>query len=234
LAGDGPDGVKGRVTGEVINFNAIFLLFIERMIASTLALASAALATTIPVGNGSVPNRNEVSIRQITVNGSGCPQGSVAAAISDDLSSFTLLFSEFIASSGPNVAAPENRKNCQINIDIRYPQGWSYSVATIDYRGFVGIPAGVTAIQRSTYYFSGSTQQSSVQSRWVGPRSEDYLVRNQVPISQIVWSRCGRTERGNVNTQIRLEGDLTKSGQMTVDSIDGTLKQIYGIQWKRC
>jgi hypothetical protein len=197
-------------------------------------LAASAIATTIPVENGNVPNRNEVSIRQITVNGSGCPPGSVASAISEDLKSFTLLFSEFIASSGPGVTAPDNRKNCLLNVDIRYPQGWSYSVATIDYRGFVSVPRGVTAVQRSTYYFSGQTQQATITSRWVGPRSDDYLVRNQVPISQIVWSKCGVTERGNINTQIRLEGDLTKSAQMTVDSIDGTLKQIYGIQWRRC
>jgi hypothetical protein len=197
-------------------------------------IAATALATTIQVGNGNVPNRNEVSIRQITVNGSGCPPGSVASSLSDDATQFTLLFSNFIASSGRGVSAPENRKNCQINLDIRYPNGWSYSVATVDFRGFVSVPRGVTAVQRSNYYFSGQTLQASVESRWSGPRSEDYLVRNQVPIDKVVWSACGRTERGNINTQIRLEGDLTQSAQMTVDSIDGTLQQIYGIQWRRC
>jgi hypothetical protein len=201
-----------------------------------VVLSASALATTIPVGNaqGATPNPNQVTINQLTVNGSGCAPGSVSAAVSPDATQFTLLFSEFIATSGRGVTPRENRKNCQINLDIRYPNGWSYSVATVDFRGFVSVPRGVTAVQRSNYYFSGQTLQASVESRWSGPRSEDYLVRNEVPFEQVVWSACGRTERGNINTQIRLEGDLTQSAQMTVDSIDGTLQQIYGLQWRRC
>jgi hypothetical protein len=206
------------------------------MIASTFALFATTLATTIPVGSGSgaTPNKNEVYINSLTVNGSGCPAGSVASAISEDLSTFTLLFSNFIATSGPDVTAPNNRRNCQVNIDIRYPQGWSYSVASIDYRGYVAVPEGVTAVQRANYYFSGSVAQTSAETRWAGPVYEDYLVRNEIGISKLVWSRCGRIERGNVNAQVRLEGNLTQSAQITVDSIDGTVQQIYGLKWKQC
>jgi hypothetical protein len=200
----------------------------------SLALAAAAIATTIPVGESGTPNKNEVFINRITYNGSGCPADSVAAAISEDLTSFTLLFSNFIASSGPGIQAPENRKNCQVNVDIRYPQGWSYSIASIDYRGYVNVPEGVTAVQKANYYFSGSVAQSSAETRFPGPRTEDYLVRNQIGISNLVWSRCGRIERGNVNAQVRLEGNLTQSAQITVDSIDGTVQQIFGLQWKQC
>jgi len=68
---------------------------------------------------------------------------------------FTLIFDQYVASIGPGVAITENRKNCQLNIDLQYPQGFQYSVFTTDYRGYVGIDAGVTATQEATYYFSG-------------------------------------------------------------------------------
>jgi hypothetical protein len=201
---------------------------------SSVILAASAIATTIPVGSAGTPNKNEVFINNLTVNGSGCPAGSVASAISEDLSSFTLLFSNFVATSGPDVSIPESRRNCVINIDLRYPQGWSYSVATVDYRGYMAVPEGVTAIQRSAYYFSGQVGQAVTESRWNGPNYDDYLVRNEIGISKLVWSRCGTVERGNINTQVRLQGDLTQSAQITVDSIDGTVKQIYGLQWRKC
>jgi hypothetical protein len=199
-----------------------------------IALVTAALATTIDTEQAGTPNKNEVYVKEITYNGSGCPKDSVAIALSEDLTTFTLLFSNFIAQSGKNIAATENRKNCQVNVDIRYPQGWSYSIATIDYRGYIGIPKGVSAVQKANYYFAGSTSQVSAESKWNGPLSQDYLTRNQIPVQNTVWSQCGKVERGNVNAQVRLEGDLTKSAQITVDSIDGTVKQVYGLQWLRC
>ena len=64
--------------------------------------------------------------------------------------------------------------------------------------------------------------------------SQDYLTRNEIDINKVVWSGCGKPERGNVNAQVRLEGDLTQSAQITVDSIDGKVKQVYGLKWRRC
>ncbi|KAJ2996670.1 hypothetical protein HDV02_006308 [Globomyces sp. JEL0801] len=53
-------------------------------------------------------------------------------------------------------------------------------------------------------------------------------------MAALVWSPCGAIARGNVNAQVRLEGDLTKSAQITVDSIDGKVTQTYGLIWKKC
>jgi Domain of unknown function (DUF4360) len=62
-----------------------------------------------------------------------------------------------VASIGTGVAVTENRKNCQINLDLRYPSGFTYSVLNTQFRGYADLAAGVTGVQSATYYFSGCT-----------------------------------------------------------------------------
>ncbi|KAF3931039.1 hypothetical protein ABW20_dc0103947 [Dactylellina cionopaga] len=42
--------------------------------------------------------------------------------ISADRKTFTLIFDNYVAALGPGVSITESRKNCQLNIDIHYPQ----------------------------------------------------------------------------------------------------------------
>ncbi len=70
-------------------------------------------------------------------------------------SRFTLIFDRFVASIGPGVAVTENRKNCQLNIELQYPGGFQYSIFSTMYRGYVDVDKGVTARQQATFYFSG-------------------------------------------------------------------------------
>lgn len=96
---------------------------------------------------------------QVSYGGTGCPQGSVASIISDDRQTMTLIFDSYVASIGKGVAVTENRKNCQLNIDLHYPGGFQYSIFSADYRGYAALDKGVTGTQKSTYYFSGQSAQ---------------------------------------------------------------------------
>jgi len=69
--------------------------------------------------------------------------------------SFTIIFDDYVASIGPGVDITQNRKNCQLNLDLEYPAGFQYSVFDTVYRGYVGISAGVTATQSAVFYYSG-------------------------------------------------------------------------------
>lgn len=108
---------------------------------------------------GSAPDPTQVHIKGLTYGGNGCPQGSMSYAISDDRTLVTLIFDSYIASIGPGIAVTEQRKNCQLNVDITYPGGFQYSILSADYRGYAAIQKGVTGVLKSTYYFSGNTQQ---------------------------------------------------------------------------
>ncbi|KAI8892106.1 hypothetical protein BC833DRAFT_662638 [Globomyces pollinis-pini] len=197
---------------------------------ATLALASLATAAIVPV-DGAAPNPSQVYVKGITYGGTGCPQNTVSVAMAEDRKTFTLIFDQFVAASGPGTTVKDTRKNCQINVQLQYPQGFSYTINNIDYRGYVNVPAGVTAIQKANYYFSGQTAQIASQTKFVGPQAKDYTTSDRIDVAALVWSPCGAVAAGNVNAQVRLEGDFSKSAQITVDSIDVYSRSVPSFLW---
>ncbi|HYD49944.1 MAG TPA: DUF4360 domain-containing protein [Terriglobales bacterium] len=183
---------------------------------------------------GLAPDPNEVYIQSINYGGTGCPSGSVGTSFSNDRSSFTLIFDQFVASSGPSVPLTESRKICLLFINLRIPQGWSYSVSTLDFRGYVSLPKGVTAEQKSTYYFEGEPRPGSASSRFSGPVAKDYLTRDQLGLNTLQWFGCGGARPLIVSAQVELFKTDGRTAQITVDSTDGKLEHVIGLRWKPC
>ena len=80
----------------------------------------------------------------------------------------------FVAQAGSGIKASDQRKNCQLNVKIRYPSGWQFSVFKADYRGYANLPKGATRTCKATYYFSGDQKQvrlsGLIQSLSFSPR----------------------------------------------------------------
>ncbi|KAK3215910.1 hypothetical protein GRF29_8g1492576 [Pseudopithomyces chartarum] len=192
------------------------------------ALIPAALAASIPnVNLGEAPPAGQVTIRGVKYGGTGCPQGTLSYQLSADKTLITLIFDSYIASIGPGIALAEQRKNCQLNVDIQYPGGFQYSVLSADYRGYASIQKGVTGSLKSTYYFSGQTDQSSTEYTFTGPVTGDYLKHDTADSVSTVWSPCGASGMLNINSQVRLTASDTKAtGLLTTDSTDLKFTQI--------
>lgn len=202
-----------------------------------LVLAASALSVAVPTPDA--PNPNEVSISGFTYAGSGCPAGSVASSQDPSKTVLTLLFDSYIASIGPGTVPKDWRKNCQVNLNIRYPGGYQFSIFSADYRGFEKLESGVTGKQTATYYFSGEQAQSSLSSYFNGPTSppegKDYLITDKFAVESRVWSPCGANLPLNINSQLSLSSkDKKASGLLTTDSQDFKFAQIYHIEWRRC
>lgn len=181
------------------------------------------------------PNPKEVTIESLKYGGTGCPQGTIGQSISDDRSTYTLIFDSYIASVGPGVSITEGRKNCQVNLALRIPQGWQFSILSTDFRGFAALDAGVTGTQKSTYYFAGESKQVSVQKDFVGPYSQDYLSHHEIGVQTAVWCPCGSTANLNINGQVRLMSSNSQAtGQLANDSQDGKFEQKLGLSWRKC
>lgn len=201
-------------------------------IGKLIAAASALLVT----GSLFAQAPNTVQIRNIMYNGSGCPLGTVAKNVAPDYKAFTLIFSEYIAEIGPGIPLSSARRNCQITLDMYFPQGWQFAIASFDYRGYVTADAGVTGTQSSAYYFQGQGQTGRFSSNFNGPIDRDYQFRDTIGLTSLVWSPCGASRALNINTQVRLNNRLNPngSGLITTDSIDGQIVHKYGLQWRRC
>lgn len=100
-----------------------------------------------------------MKISKVGTGGTGCPQGTVSTIISDDRSVVTLIYDSYVASIGPGIAVTEQRKNCQLTLELEYPGGFQYSILSADYRGYANIEKGITGTLKSTYYFAGKAPQ---------------------------------------------------------------------------
>ncbi|KAM7205419.1 protein of unknown function (DUF4360) domain containing protein [Naviculisporaceae sp. PSN 640] len=181
------------------------------------------------------PSGNEVQITGIAFAGSGCPAGSVSGQLSSDLTTITLLYASFVAQAGKGLSASEYRKNCQLNVKLKYPSGWQFSVFKADYRGYAQIPKGDTGTCKATYYFSGDSKQITSTLTIKGPYDDNYLKTDQFGVESTVWSPCGVEGLLNINSEVRLSpADSTKSALLTVDSTDLKFQQIHYLQWQKC
>jgi len=202
-------------------------------------LGKLALIATVTLGSSQVlaqMSPANVTIRSISYAGSGCPAGSVSQNLAPDFKAFTLLFDSFIASVGPAEPISQKRKNCQINVDFSFPQGWTYALVSFDYRGFVDVERDVIGLQQTSYYFQGAPQTARFKTSMPGPVSRDYQVRDALDLTATVWSPCGESRSLNINSEVRLDNTRNRNGRglITVDSVDGNIAHTYGIAWKRC
>lgn len=203
---------------------------------ATLILAAAALFA----GELQAADAPEyVRVRSISYAGSGCPAGSVALNISPDRRAFMLMFDQYVAEVGPGVPFNQRRKNCQINLDLDYPSGWSYAVRAMNHHGYVSLERGIRASQKVSLYFQGSAQTATLSSTLNGPLDQDYQIRDVLGLNSQVWSPCGSQRALNINTQIMVtnSGNSRAHGMITADAGPGDLPSGLGgleIEWQRC
>jgi hypothetical protein len=119
-----------------------------------------AFHATLPSSRSSRTSVRLVLImRQVAHGGTGCPQDTSASAVFANTTTLIISFDGFNTSIGPDVPITENRKNCQLNIDLSYPSGTQFSVLSSDSYGYAALDSGVTATQKNIYYFSGDADQ---------------------------------------------------------------------------
>jgi hypothetical protein len=177
-----------------------------------------------------------VEIESLEWAGSGCPPDSVVGGVADDKRAFSLGFSEYLAEIGPGVPRTENRKNCNLILRLNFPQGWSFTIFEVNYRGFASLDRKVVGTQRSAYFFEGQFPSVALRTNLVGVFEDNYEIQDTLGLNALVWSPCGLERALNVNTEVRLDNRKNKkgSGIITTDTIDGELEHIYGIRWRRC
>lgn len=106
---------------------------------------------------------NDTSLVSFIYNGSGCPDGTLTSVfnsstlVSTDISASAFTMSSFTAQKGSLRSAA--RRNCQVNLKMKYPNTWQYALKNIKYTGQANIPIGIIAQIESIDYFSGQSSQ---------------------------------------------------------------------------
>ncbi|MEU2154578.1 DUF4360 domain-containing protein [Streptomyces sp. NPDC019396] len=212
----------------------------------TGAAVTAVLASTLVAGNAGnasassatiVAPPDKIVIEIATVNGSGCKEGTAAVAVSPDNTAFTVTYSDYLAKVGGNADPTDFRKNCQLNLIVHVPSGFTYAVASADYRGYAALQRGASAIQKASYYFQGSPDTAARNHSFVGPYDDNWQATDTTEWGQLVWAPCGVKRNFNINTELRVKAGTSSPSQvsfMTMDSTDGEINTVYRLAWKEC
>ncbi|MGC0403653.1 hypothetical protein RKD27_006297 [Streptomyces sp. SAI-126] len=201
------------------------------------ALVTAAMPAHNPSGGFVDPPPDKIVINVATVNGSGCPAGTAAVAVSEDNTAFTVTYSDYLAQVGGNSDPTAFRKNCQLNLIVHVPQGFTYAIAEADYRGFASLQAGASGVQRASYYFQGSSQTAFKTHTFPGAYNDNWQATDTTDWAQLVWAPCGVQRNFNINTEVRVNAGSSSPSKvsfMTMDSTDGDISTIYHMAWKEC
>jgi hypothetical protein len=201
------------------------------------ALLTTALPAQGPSDGFEDPPPDKIVIKVATVNGSGCPAGTAAVAVSEDNTAFTVTYSDYLAQAGGGSDPTAFRKNCQLNLIVHVPQGFTYAIASADYRGFAALQSGASGTQRASYYFQGSSNTASKTHPFSGPYNDNWQATDTTDWAQLVWAPCGVQRNFNINTELRVNAGTSSADKvsfMTMDSTDGDISTVYHMAWKEC
>jgi hypothetical protein len=178
------------------------------------------------------PAPTTVAIDSVTYSGDGCPAGSVVVTLSPDGEAFTVAFSQLFAAVGSGVAPEDAAHRCKLHLKLTVPPGWSYALASVDYRGFVALEPGLTATRQSRYHISGESPEKTVGSTWSGAFEDSYMVRDlgDGAPAPAYWSRCGKGKNLMIESRLDVKGG-SGEGLVTVDALDG---EIFHLVWRQC
>ena len=191
---------------------------------------------------------DNVQILHTSMAGSGCDRSTAQALISPDFKDVSILFDNYRVDLEP-VTNPRDRrdqKRCRIVIQVGVPQGWQFAFQSVDYRGFVALPLGVTGFHRfsilsnRTRYDSREVARSFQAAQVKGPINEDFYIHVEQPASELTWSVCGDPQQRvkliseimvmNPNRRVR----PNETAEMVLDSADASLRQNFSVVWRRC
>ncbi|NGO70297.1 DUF4360 domain-containing protein [Streptomyces boncukensis] len=202
------------------------------VLASTLVTSQAQAA---PIFEN--PPDDEIVIKIATVNGSGCPKGTAAVAVAPDNKAFTVTYSDYLAQVGPGSKPTDFRKNCQLNLIMHVPQGFTYAIASVDYRGYAFLNKGASGMSKASYYFQGSSETTTHSHNYDGAYDDNWQATDETDYAHLVWAPCGELRNFNINTELRVNkgtSDPTATSFMTMDSTDGSVSTTYHFAWKKC
>lgn len=187
--------------------------------------------------SGVVEFPESVVVKQLSYAGSGCAAGTVRGSLPLDPSGLLLAYDEFSAEAGRHIPLGNARRNCQVLLDLDYPEGWQYTVQAIGFGGHAYLAEGTTGVAEAAYYFQGQEATPRVETPLTGPLDEAFVGGSDLSDDAQVWSLCDVKRALNVNVAVRIL-DAASGAEGRVDfgsgGEDGNGGVSLSLKWRRC
>jgi hypothetical protein len=196
----------------------------------TLTVGSPALGSPAPAGSDVA---GKVTVEVVANNGSGCAAGTATVVSNADDTGFRVRYRDFVARAGSDASAIERRKNCQLSVLVGIPDGWTVAIASANYRGRASLQAGASALQRTNYYWQGSSESHRSDHTFAGPFSGTWAAWDAAPV--LLYAPCDAQRVLNVNTELRVDaGTSAGTSAMSMSATEGDVETLFNFSWSRC
>ncbi len=177
---------------------------------------------------------DDIYLGQPIYGGSGCPQGTASAVLTEDGKTLTVLFDSYMVQAGYGSGKTIDRKSCNLAVPVHVPQGYSVAVMQIDYRGFNSLPQGAMSTFNAEYFFANQVGPR-YSKRFMGPLDSDFITTNRLGVEAVVWSQCGTDVMLRANTGLMVKNNnFNQDALSSVDSADIKAGLVYHLEWRRC
>jgi len=181
------------------------------------------------------------AITGVAMQGSGCEESSAQAILSPDAKDLSILFDNYSAEIGQGSLHPSllrAQKDCRVFVDFHVPRGWQFAFRSLDYRGFVAIPASAWAFHRLSFIAPNQPIASLKEASLSGAQNRDYAVRVEQRPERMIWSPCGGQQRLQFFSQLAVQyyprSTDRSIAQISLDSVDGSFRQSFSVEWRQC
>jgi hypothetical protein len=164
-----------------------------------------------------------VTLKVLSRVGSGCPSGSSVVTDVPDETAFSVSFSQFKVTGG-------SYKNCNLQIKVGIPAGWTYSVYEVVNRGYGVLDKGASGRILMTSWFTGFRWTLRADQTFNGPY-DDFWQTDSTASAQI-FAPCGASTNLSLNNTLRVAGPATSS--MELFAQDARVSTTFFLKWKQC
>lgn len=190
---------------------------------------------------GDAPPSERVAIDILTVNGTGCPRGSVIVEMSPDNTWFRVGHSSsYMALVGIGARPTDFRKNCQLNLVIRTPSGMTYAIASVDHQAFVSLAPGASARHRANFFFSGQPASPLVDHAISDRQQGEWQATDTFEEPTLLFAFCNIQPAITLSTELRAIAGTSDTTTTTSyvsmvwgDDV-GSGPTIYHLVWRHC
>lgn len=194
-------------------------------------------ALPAPAASAAPAGPDQFKVQVVKAGGSGCPAGSTTVDIAGD-NRFSVIYDKFFAWTGPGSTPPDQKKFCQVVIDVDVPPGLTYTIVDITHRGSADVVKGAYAYQRAAYYWTGESQTGYAESDIWGPFNGAWSFSDVLKTVKLDPHPCGSA--ANLNAKLDLGVKATtkeakkQESSISHDTTDGKFTTVFQIKWQHC
>ena len=81
------------------------------------------------------------------------------------------------------------------------------------------------------------SQTATAEYDFTTAYDDDYSKIGTIDVASLVWAPCGQNLPINIKSEVRLTSTgaaPSTEAELTIDTLDGSMQWVAGIQWKTC